>query len=251
MFYSTLVFELKKQFGRGRRRYVLLGVGIPVLYYLVFINVAPHGGTTPVEGTIWRNYLLVSMTAFGSVFMGVSTGGIRFATERMSGWLRQLRITPLMPWVYFLAKIAVALLEPLMLIVVLFVVSHIAVGTSLSFTQWMQEALALWVGVIPFIAFGFALGFLVNGQNAGAVQNLPIFIISYLGGLFQPIFTMPSIMRTIAYAMPTYNYANIAWGLLAGKSPEIENILVLVGYTLIFILIAVVLYRRDHSRAII
>ena len=73
---------------------VLLG-DLPVVFYLLYANICRrHSGSTAPAWTP-ATYLMVSMAAFGAlaaVLMGTS---VPLAKERQSGWVRQLRLTPL------------------------------------------------------------------------------------------------------------------------------------------------------------
>lgn len=69
--------------------FVSFGIGMPVVMYLLFT----HLGTADPA---WKTASMVAMAAYGALGAALSTGtGV--AEDKGSGWLRQLRVTPMTP----------------------------------------------------------------------------------------------------------------------------------------------------------
>ena len=92
------------------RRYVMLAIAIPVVFYLLYTGVLAGDTADPnaqVDGLAWRTYFMISMAAYAAI--GAALGGaIVIAGERQSGWTRQLRVTPLPPVAYIAGKLLVS-----------------------------------------------------------------------------------------------------------------------------------------------
>ncbi|KYP81595.1 ABC transporter permease [Ferroacidibacillus organovorans] len=226
------------------RRFFLLTLGMPVIFYFVFIN--QQGGALRIAGTFWSHYFMVSMASFGVVGSSINTLGVRLAAERQSGWVRYLRTTPLSSFGYAIAKILTQLTLSLLIILCIFLVAHFSQNVSLSGGEWLTITLWLWIGSLPFAALGVFIG--LTGNAAQPLGTLMYLVASMLGGLWTPIQALPSVMQTIAKWTPTYHYAHPAWRILAGQSIQASDILVLLGWTLLFLIGSVALQRRIDTK---
>jgi ABC-2 type transport system permease protein len=109
---------------RNRRFFFFLGFPL-VLYFLIAVpNRDEHNlGGSGIRAPL---YFMVSLAAFGTM-NGVIGTGARIAAERLIGWNRQLRLTPLRPAAYFRAKVLTAYMTAAMTIVLLYA-SGVALG---------------------------------------------------------------------------------------------------------------------------
>jgi ABC-2 type transport system permease protein len=90
--FAYFVFELRRLV-REPRLFVFT-VFMPVISYVIFTGVGDvrgDAGGIPVAAA-----LMVGLAGYGAV-AGVLSVGIGVSGERTSGWLRQLRVTPLRP----------------------------------------------------------------------------------------------------------------------------------------------------------
>lgn len=226
------------------RRFFFFTLLMPVGFYFIFIH--EQSGLTKIGGTYWSSYFMVSMAAFGVVGASVNTLGVRLATERKSGWVRWLRTTPLSSTAYAISKILTQLVLSLLIIVVVFAVAHADQNVSLSALTWIEVVLWIWVGSVPFAALGVLIG--LAGNSAQVLGTLTYLVLSFLGGLWTPIQLLPKTMRDIAQVMPTYRYAHPAWSLLAGHGIHLQDVLILLAYTVVFVALTAVLQRRIDAK---
>lgn len=73
--------------------------------------------------------------------------------------------------------------------------------------------------------------------------------LAVLGGLWTPISMFPDALATVARLTPSYHYANLGWSVLAGRTPEVIDIVVLAAYGLAFGAIIVWRYRASEQQA--
>jgi ABC-2 type transport system permease protein len=223
------------------RRFLLVSLMMPAAFYLIFT----HDGNAKIGGTYWGAYFMVSMTSFGVVGASVNTLGVRLAAERQGGWVRWLRTTPLSPAGYGLAKIATQLAMSLIIVGIVFAVARFDQKVTLAPTRWLSLIGWIWIGSVPFAALGVLIG--MAGTSVQALGTLVYISMSLLGGLWTPQQSLPPSMRAIAHWMPTYRYAEPAWNLLSGRNLGGANLLILVAYTALFIVAAVLIQRRQDS----
>jgi ABC-type polysaccharide/polyol phosphate export permease len=97
--------------------------------------------------------------------------GIGVSTERMLKQDLLMRATPLPPIVHLLARSLSALLFALVALTGLIVYGVIVGGIREDLSVWVTVVVRLLAGSLPFIALGFAIGYLA-GNAAPAVANL-------------------------------------------------------------------------------
>jgi ABC-2 type transport system permease protein len=224
-------------------RFVIITVGFPVVFYMLFLG--DHTPSKLVAGTVpWRTYLMVSMCSFGALVAGLTAGGARLSAERASGWARQFRVTPIPSWSYVATKIAASMLIILPVIILVEVVGasfgHVRLDTGI----WFELAAVLWVTSLPFATLGVLVGFTVNAETAFATVTGLMFVLGYFGGLFNPVSSMPSALRSAATALPNYHQDQLGLSLLQGKTLGFEHWIVLLAYTAV---IALAVTMRHHT----
>lgn len=78
---------------------------------------------------------------------------------------------------------------------------------------------------------------------------LVYFGLSMLGGLWLPVTNFPGWLKDIASWTPTHAYAAMGQAVEAGGAPPAKDVLLVVGYLLLFTAVAARLYRRDTLKA--
>ena len=228
-------------------RFIVITVGFPVVFYMLFLgNHTPSG---LVAGSVaWRAYLMVSMCSFGSLVTGLTSGGARLSAERASGWARQLRVTPLPAWSYVVTKVAASMLVILPVIVLVEIVGATFGDVRLATGTWFELAATLWVSSLPFATLGVLVGFTVNAETAFATVTGLLFVLGYFGGLFNPVSSMPSALRSAARVLPNYHHDQLGLALLQGKAPGLDHWAVLVAYTAIIALAVTIRHHREELK---
>ena len=231
--------DLRRQL-RNRRTLIFLVV-MPVGFFLAF-------------GSGYRNsdpaayaYVMVSMAVYGAMIATTSVGAST-SVERAGGWTRQLRLTPLRPVGYVLGKVVVAVLLGLVPVALVLLTGAFG-GARLSAGQWVGVAFAAWSCSLVFAAFGLFVGYLVPAENVMQFIGPLLALMSFFGGLFAPLDTLPRALRDIAPAMPTYAVGSIARSPITDSGLTVGHVLLLIGWTVAFGLGTALLFRRDATRA--
>src|SRR5262245_29084896 len=142
---AYLAFEVRRAV--RNRRYLVFAVGFPVVFYALWTGVLQGRNASP--DPLWNAFFMVSMAAYGMIGASLSNA-VPIAQERVSGWTRQLRITPLPAASWVATKLLVAYLVsiPSLLFVALAAVAinhvDLAPGT------WLTIVVSLAIGVLPF-----------------------------------------------------------------------------------------------------
>lgn len=230
-------------------KFLAITVGFPVVFYMLFLG--ERGSGQVIDGTVpWRVYLMVSMCTFGALVAALNAGGSRLATERSTGWARQLRITPMPAWAYVMTKVTASMLVVLPVLALVELVGLTFGGVRLGIGQWFALTALLWVTALPFAVLGVFVGFMVNAETAYPVVTALMFVLGYFGGLFNPVSQMPQALQSAAKVLPTFHHALLALEFLSGQTLGGINWLILVGYTAVLGLALLWKYRVEEARGL-
>jgi len=242
---TYVCFEIMRLF--RNRRFFIFSLVIPLVLYLV-IGVANKNQTIDF-GTYkinFRTYYMVSMAAYGAM-IGALSGGARITTERMSGWNRQLRLTPLSVRTYFGVKLLTGLLLSLVSILLLYV-AGIATGVSLDGVgPWFGMTGLMIVGLLPFLALGTLLGHLLTADSIGPAVGGIAALFGFLGGQWAPL-PNDGFLHDLAVCVPSFWMTQASHVGIGGGGWAVRGWLVVAVWTAVAALLAAKAYQRDTAR---
>lgn len=219
----------------------------PVLFFVLFG--IPNARQTTDTGISVAQIILASLTAYGLMNIALFSFGVGIAGERGQGWMKLVRATPMPPWIYFAAKLAMALLFAAAICLLMFPVAIVGANVRMPGSQWGALLLNLVLGLMPFALIGFAIGYWAGPNSAVPIANVAGLILGFGSGLLIPLEGLPGFMRSIAPYLPTYHYGQLVWGAVgAGDGATGTHVLWLFGTAVMFGLLAVWGYRRDQGK---
>jgi len=122
-------------------------------------------------------------------------------------------------------------------------------GVHFAPTVWPLLFIALVAGALPFCALGLMIGYFAGPNSAPAIVNIVYLPMSFLSGLWIPIEFMPKFLQKIAPVLPPFHLSQLALIIIgAAKGSAIVHILALVAFTLLFLVLATIAYRRDEGK---
>lgn len=204
-------------------RYELIVIGLPLALYVLYTALG-LAGTGPGGKAGWPGQFMASMAAFGVMSAALATAGLvarganagrgsgADARPVVVGWLAALALAGG-------AVVAVSLAGALL---------H---DVTLTPANWLYLLASLWVGAIPFLVLGRLLHRLVHPDATGIIVLGVAIALGVLGGLFQPLSSLPPLLARIAAWLPSYHLASLGWSATAGRAPMPVDILVLAAYT--------------------
>ena len=221
---------------------------LPVMFY-AFIGIGQSKQVIS-PGVTFGAYFLASMAVYAVANVMIFSFGISVATERGMKMDVLIRATPMPPWVYLLSKCITAVAFGAMTLVVLFPFAYIAGGVRLEPSEWFTLAYRVLLGSIPFIALGFAIGYLSGPNSAVAVINLIYLPTAFASGLFFPKQLLPSFIQSIAPYLPLHFFGQLGWDAVGAPTDGsvTTDWLYLAGYGMLFFVLALWAYRREESR---
>ena len=234
-----LGLELSRTLRDGR--YLLLAVIAPVGFYLLFSAVFSNAtGPNTTFGLPAAKEIMVAMATFGAMWAALSATAPRLARDREGGWSDYLATTPLRAGQVLAGRIIAGLVVALPAVVAVGIAAVAAHGVSLPAGRWAADLGLLWIGTLPFVALGIAIGSLASSTVAFAASTGLWFAFAALGGLWVPPGQLSAGLRDFAEALPSYNQAALGWHVTSGTAPTVTNLLVLVAWTVGLALLPVV-----------
>ncbi|WP_327589603.1 ABC transporter permease [Nonomuraea sp. NBC_00507] len=224
--------------------FLAITIGFPVVFFLVMSEV--FGGLGP-GGLDMPRYMMVSMAAFAAISVSIAVG-TRVGQERLAGWNRQLRLTPLPGWGYVTAKVVVAMTMALPAIALVFLAGLVIKGVELPAGQWLALIAATWPGALPYGVIGLAIGLAVKPDEAGGAGVAVYLPMAMLGGLWIPVEALPAFMADLAKVLPSYWLAENARIQLSGAPFQPLGVAVMVAWLVVVGAAVIALHRRQAAR---
>jgi ABC-2 type transport system permease protein len=212
----------------------------PSVFYLMFGIFLGHANSADAP-----RYLLASYGTFGVMAPGLFGFGVSLALERDTGLLTLKRALPMPPGAYLLGKMCMALLVAAIVSMILLCLAVFLAGVHLSPARIAAFFAVEILGVLPFSALGLLVGTLVKGQGAPGVVNLIYLPMAFLSGLWFPLSIMPAFLQSIGPLWPAYHLDRLALSAVGlGQGNEAVHAAVLLGFTVVFVLLAARRLRR-------
>jgi len=231
------------------RKLLFFSVIYPSALFLMIAGSADDHTEVDGTGLTLPTFFMVSMASFGALTAVLMGNSERIAKERESGWVRQLRLTPLPGRGYVFAKTAGAAVVSLPSIVIVFVVAAAVKDVRLDVWQWFALTGVIWAGSLVFAALGVAIGYLASGDAVRPITMIVYFGLSMLGGLWMPTTTFPDWLQSIAKWLPTHAYAALGQAIELGNAPHAKDVAILAVSFALFAGGAAWLYRKDTLKA--
>ena len=227
--------------------YSVATLAFPLMFYLLF---GTFYGNMEAQGLTVSRYMVATFGAAGVLSAALFSFGVGVASERGQGWMRLKRVSPMPPMAYFLSKIGMALLFGALVVVVITAAGAITQGVRIALLDWLTLFGVLLLGAFPFGALGLALGYLFGPNSAPVVLNLLYMPMAFASGLWMPITILPPVVQNIAPYLPTYHYAQLAIGTVGGTplGDAGRHALLLAAFTVLFLIVAVIAYKRDEGK---
>jgi ABC-2 type transport system permease protein len=229
--------------------YAISSIVFPLMFYVLFALVLGPGN--PVTRSETATYMLATLGTFGVMGVSLFGFGVSIAMERGQGWLQVKRASPMPLAAYFTAKLVSAMAFSAVIATLLLAIGYAFGNLRLAPLQAAGLVGVLVAASIPFGSMGLTLGYMARPNSAPAVINLIYLPMSFCSGLWIPIFLLPHVLQQVARVLPPFHISQLALRAI-GMSRDTSSIAslaqALAGFTLLFLGIAVVLYRRDEGQ---
>ena len=147
------------------------------------------------------------------------------------------------------ARVAAGMIAALPALVAVGATAAAVHGVRLDAWEWAAGLGLLWVGTVPFVALGIAIGATTTSTTAYALSSAVWFALAALGGLRVPPAQFSPGLRNVARALPSYEEADLAWRVAGGTAPSLRDAVSLACWAVVLIgLAALVTVRSGRQR---
>jgi ABC-2 type transport system permease protein len=218
----------------------------PIMFWTFFG--IPNAQQT-INGFSLGAYMLCSYAAYSAIQTVLFNIGIYIAIERSQGFYKLVRVTPMRVASVLLAKMLSALILAMVALVMLLVYGQITISPNISFVQYLEILARALVGMLPFAALGAFIGYGTKGaQSASPILNLIFFPMAFGSGLFIPLEGLPKIVQQVAVYSPAFHSGQFTRAVVDPRvTDSMPHLLWILGYTLVFTLLAAWAYKRDEG----
>lgn len=216
--------------------------------YLLFLVVTPVGLYLAYGRGADAAPAMVAMAVYAAAGGGLIGSGGGVAEDRMRGWLRQLKVTPLGSAQWLAGKIVQGVLMIVPGVAGVTVAAVTTGGVHLPAGRWVALIALLLVGSLPFALLGLLLGLTLKGKTAQVGIVVLFFGLAAVGGLIGAG-TLPGILESLRHYIPTYTLAQAGFSVLGGQAPGAGGLTVLAGWTVVAAVAVLMRWRREsHAR---
>jgi len=183
----------------------------PLMFMVIFNLIFGNSKYSPFgqNATVSQFYTpaLMAFSIITACYTNIAMGVV-FARE--GGILKRLRGTPLPPWIYLFARIAVSVMVATLLVVIIGLFGRVFYHVKLPGVRTLPALIvALVVGAATFCAIGLAMtSFVPNVDAAPAVVNATIFPLLFISDIFIPILNHKGVLTKIANIFPVKHLSN-------------------------------------------
>lgn len=229
-----MILELLRQ-----PSYVVSTVSFPALFYVIF--------ALPESKDVGSSNLLMAsfscFAVFGVIFLQF---GVGIAQERTRSWYHYLRTLPVRGGHLMAARFISALFFSVLAAAKIIVIALIFTDVELSAFNWLRFTGVLLAGGLAFCSMGLCLGYFSSEKSSLPLGNLIYLPLSFAGGLWKPPAVLPDLLKDVSGFLPTRHYGELAWTVVDGGSIPSDSAFFLVGYGLLFAIVAYIGSRRDY-----
>lgn len=227
---------------RRNRRYMIFTLGLPVVLYLLVAKQVNHA---MAYGVAYKAYYMVSMASFGSFSGALTSNAQRISQERKDGWIRQLRLTPLPPQAYVIAKIIASLATSVPAIVIVLLLGRFYGGVELALWKWIVIAVAVWLGTMIFAALAVAIGYRFMPDTVQPMTMFVYLVMTFLGGIW---FALSGVLQDIGQALPTYQIIKIGTDVIGKGTFAMSSLVIILAWLAAFIALATISVRTTAEK---
>jgi len=239
---AFLRFEITRTLRNAR--FLVMLIAFPVVLYLIY---GTQQGTA--QNLTIGTLVLVSMAVYSGMGSAMFATGPQLARERQSGWMRQLRVSPISTPAWFGVKLAQGILMIIPGLAVLLTVAVTTGHVHLTAAHLALLAGVLLAGAIPFCMLGLVIGLMFDGQTAQIAQMITLIALAFLGGIFIPWNNLPGGAQFAGQVLPSYHLAQLGWDSAGGLPLHASDAIVLAAWAAGLATVAMLRWRREATAA--
>jgi ABC-2 type transport system permease protein len=191
---------------------------------------------------------VASMAVFSVMVGSLFSFGLGIAENREKPWDPYLRTLPAPGISRVLAHVLSTGLMAVIALVPLVVIGALLTAARATPLELLAGLLAIILAGLPFMLLGICIGYAFSTKAAIAVIQILFFTLAFAGGLFLPPLLFPDWLNAISQFLPSRQARDFVIWAVQGGELEPLTWLGLVGWIVLLLAAALVLFRRDEGR---
>lgn len=223
---------------------IISALAFPSLGLLFFVVPQQEVASNP----LWATQAVIGMSVFAIMSNSLFSFGLTISEDREKPWDPYLRTLPVsgvsrvLAYVFSIGLIGFTAILPVILIGALFTSAEASVGGIL------LGLVALAVSALPFMLIGIAIGYSMSAKAAIAVVQIVMFGFAFVGGLFLPPILFADWLNTLSKFFPSRHAREFVIWAVQGGELEWWVWVGLLSWTVVMLVAALWLFRRDEGR---
>lgn len=194
------------------------------------------------------DFTLSGLIGFSLMSLGVFGVVNGFISDKKTGAIARLRVTPLKAWQLIVATAINRVFIAIISVILMLIVGALMFGFRMH-GNWPSFIIMIVISAISMFGIGLALGgWAKSEEQAAPLANLVTFPMMFLSGVFFPTFLMPLWLQNISHYIPlTPIVDGLRQILTEGKTlfdlgPQL---LIILGWTVVSYVIAGKVFRWE------
>jgi ABC-2 type transport system permease protein len=225
----------------------IISAAINPIFWLITFG-AGLGSTVAIAGINYQQFIfagiIVQTVLFSSIFYGSY-----LVWDRRIDLLKAVLVTPLSRQSIFFGKVLGGVTFALIQTVIILVFGFF-IGINYTFVSIGLVVLTVTFAASALTAVGLTIGSLMTSpEGFQLITTFVIFPLFFLSGALFPLENLPVYLATLTTVNPVTYIVDTLRGLLIGSQyyGGLENVIVLVGFTLVANIIGVIAFKRMRS----
>ncbi|MFE6736693.1 ABC transporter permease [Microbacterium sp. NPDC057650] len=223
---------------------VIGSLAFPALATLFFV--VPS--TAVAENPEYATQAIISMSVFAVMVNGLFSFALTVAENRATPWDPYLRTLPAPGIVRVLAHVFSTGVLGLISLLPIILIGALFTSAEASALRVIAGLLAIVFAALPFMFIGICIGYAMSQKAAIAVVQIAMFVMAFAGGLFLPPIMFADWLDNLSKFFPSRQAREfVIWAVQGGELPWWSWAGILF-WTVVFLVLALVLFRRDEGR---
>ncbi|MFC6177541.1 ABC transporter permease [Companilactobacillus huachuanensis] len=250
---NSFIYQININFKRiilRNKRFFLFDMMLPIIFYLLYSKVLVNG-IPQADLKTWQMNYLISMIIYSCLLGSIITVANTLLEDKTSHFDILSRLTPLPRWQYYLSRILIFMLLNLISAIVICLVGILVNHLTLPIANWSLIILISVLGTTPLIFMGILISLANNPATVNLLNNIVVFPLAIISGLWWPITMMPKWLQSIGKLTPTFEISNIDQSILHGTIINSHYILGIILWLMIIVVITLLITKYQKHKELI
>lgn len=249
---SNYFYQTKVNFQRivfRNKAFFFFDMALPVIFYLLYTKVLTTGISKAAMSN-WNKEYLISMMIYSCMLGGIITTSNTLLADQTSHFTLFVSLKPISKLQYYSSMAIVFLCLNLISSIVICLVGVSVNHVTISLPLIALLLLINLIGTIPLILLGALTSLAKSPNTVNLLNNIIVFPLAIISGLWWPIQMMPNWLQQIGKLMPTYQLAHLDTNLINKANFDFTAIFIISAWFIIISLILLVISKIQKNKGI-